>query len=324
MTVIPIFFTFNRHYLLPAAVAFHSLLKQADKRYFYRLYVLHTSLGRADCEQLFRITKAFDNASLEFIDMTEWDCDASLLQGKSHFSQEIYYKLAGADLFPQYDRILCSDVDVVFTGDISPSYFMYPEENFYYAGVGQILASNRMQHYGDRFTTDELQILEKEIAAGYLLLNLSYIRRQKMQQQMTRYYKENYHRFYLPEQDCMMLCCWPEVRFLPMEYVVCNIYYRTPAEKACFNQRSGWLPADDEQCRQMYRQALARPIQLHFVGADKPWNQPWVPQSRIWFSELKESGLCMAYLRDLPLFVRQKIGRYSFRRFLRKLINRLR
>ncbi len=39
METIPIFFTFDRYYVLAACVAFHSLLTNAAPEYQYQLYV---------------------------------------------------------------------------------------------------------------------------------------------------------------------------------------------------------------------------------------------------------------------------------------------
>lgn len=67
METIPIFFTFNRYYVLPAAVAFYSLLKNASKEYKYILYVLHKELGEKHKTILKNVITKFDNASLFFI-----------------------------------------------------------------------------------------------------------------------------------------------------------------------------------------------------------------------------------------------------------------
>ena len=227
MTQIPIFFTFDRHYVVPAAVAFHSLLRHADPQYAYRLYVLHTDVPETDRHRLTRLVEQSGKGTLEFIDVSAFDTDAIRGQ-KGHFSKEIYYKLLAPDLFPQYDRILCSDVDVVFTDDIAPSYFLHPDEFFYYAGVGQVLESDRMAGYGNDFTPNELDILRKEIAAGYMMLNLKLMREYGIQHRLTQFYQTNYPRLRLPEQDCLILCCYPYVRQMPLRFVVANTYYRIP------------------------------------------------------------------------------------------------
>ena len=47
-------------------------------------------------------------------------------------------------MFPQYERILFSDVDVLFTADISSSFFLYPNEKFYYAGTRPIQENTKL------------------------------------------------------------------------------------------------------------------------------------------------------------------------------------
>ena len=255
MKQIPIFFTFDRYYAVPAAVAFYSLLRHAAPLYQYNLYVLHTSIPQAIQKRLTRLVKRFPNADLQFVDVSHFDGQGDIGQGKSHFSKEIYYKLIAAEIFPQYDRILCSDVDVVFTGDISPSYFLFPDEDFYYAGVGQVLESGRMKAYADDlFSPQEKQALEQELMAGYLLFNLAAIRRDRMQEKLTDFYRRNYHRLPLPEQDCLALCCGPRVRHLPMEYVVCNTYYKPFSRgDVHFVSTSRWLPEGEAERLAMFR-----------------------------------------------------------------------
>ena len=73
MTQIPVFFTFDRNYVIPAAVAFHSLLRQADPQYEYRLYVLHTGLPASDCRRLMRLVERTGRGTLELIDVSAFD-----------------------------------------------------------------------------------------------------------------------------------------------------------------------------------------------------------------------------------------------------------
>ena len=211
---------------------------------------------------------------------------------------------------------------MAFTDDIAPSYFLCPGESFYYAGVGQVLESDRMRLYGNDFTPEEQRILRKEIAAGYMLFNLKRMREDGIQHRLTEFYKANYPRLRLPEQDCLILCCYPHVRQMPLRFVVANTYYRIPPAEAAFCTFSDVFPPDRKACEDRYADALARPVQLHFVGADKPWNSLRVPRSSVWWSELRASGYTLYYIKALPGIVRQKLRRYSLRRFLNKIFSR--
>jgi lipopolysaccharide biosynthesis glycosyltransferase len=325
MNTIPVFFTFDRNYVVAAQVAIYSLLKYAAKQYRYELYVLHTELTRKHYRQLSRITNKFPNAALHFMDMSSYSDseEVARLGVKAHFSKEIYYKLVAAELFPAYDRIICTDVDVVFLGDIAPSFFMHPDEFFYFAGVGQVIENARMNTYQQQFTDEEREKLKKEFGAGYMLLNLKAIREHNMQQQLTDFYKANYARLYLPEQDCIILCCYPHTFHLPITYCVTTDYYKAKRESLVLYQENEALPREPERAMSLFEEALAHPIQLHYVGMHKPWNSFGTTKQRVWFSLLCEAGCCFDFIRATPRFVRQRMKRYSLRRFIRKIKQRL-
>ena len=128
----------------------------------------------------------------------------------------------------------------------------------------------------------------------------------------------------MPEQDCLALCCQGRVRYLPMEYVVCNTYYKPFSRGDLhFSTASRWLPEGEAERLAMFTRALARPVQVHYVGPLKPWNSLQVPKRGLWFACLREAGLTASYLRMLPAFIRQRLGRYSLRRFFTKIYCKL-
>ena len=79
MMQIPIFFTFDRNYVVPAAVAFHSLLRRADPQYTYRLYVLYTDIPETDRQRLTRLVERTGHGTLEFIDVSAFDRHCTVL-----------------------------------------------------------------------------------------------------------------------------------------------------------------------------------------------------------------------------------------------------
>jgi len=72
-----------------------------------------------------------------------------------------------------------------------------------------------------------------------------------------------------------------------------------------------------------FKAALADPIQLHYIGAEKPWNSCGVPKQTVWLRTLWEAGQTMYYIRCLPGILRQKWRRYSLRRFIGKLMRKI-
>lgn len=323
MTTIPIFFTFDRNYTLAAKVSIYSLLYNSSEKYRYELYILHTSLTEKDCKGISKVIKPF-NAGITFINVDHYEKNIENLQKKSHFSKEIFYKIIAAEIFPQYDRILCSDVDVVFTGDVSDAYFVYPDESFFYAGVGPINNDGRMHIYKNDFSEEEQDILEHEIGAGFLLLNLKEIRKYNKQEEMISFYTTNYHRLKLPEQDCMILTCWPHVRYIPTKYVVITSYYKLDISNYRFYKGTPEFNCSKEEAAAIFKDALKNPIQIHYAGPDKPWNSMFIDKQNIWLKAMIESGCLYEYIISQPKFLIKKIQKYSLKRFIYKLKNRKR
>ncbi len=322
MQIVPVLFTFDKYYVVAAEVAIFSLLKNASPTYQYNLYVLYRNLPTKSQRKLKSIVQKFQNAAIEFIDMTSLDYKYSDLPSKKHFSKEIFYKLTAAEIFSQYDRILCSDVDVVFTGDISPSFFMFENEPFYFAGVGQIIKSTRMDTYKQDFSKKEQDILKYEINAGFLLINLKEIREKSMQKTLTDFYLNNFHRTPLPEQDTLTLCCWPALKFLPAKYNIYNYYNEKDIDPASLTDEFVELNKEENPLS-ILKDALAHPIMIHFVGVEKPWNSWGIPKQEVWNHYLKDSGCFFDYLLDLPIQLNKRLKRLSLRRFLRKLFKKI-
>lgn len=322
MQIIPVYFTFDKHYVLAAAVAIYSLLKHASRKYCYKLYVLHSDIPQRPQIKLSRLVGKFENATLEFINVSAYNSGWDQLKNKAHFSKEIFNKLIAADLFPQYDRIICSDVDVVFTGDISDSYFLYENEFFYYAGVQPILKNQSISKYKNHFSQKEIEIIRQGISGGYLLIHLKNIRENRMQEKMVDFYQSNLHRLYLPEQDCIDLCCFPHIRYLPYKYVVCMFFYKLDMSRTEFNSDIPGFRENRPIAEQQFKESLEEAVQVHYVGSNKPWNSFFIPRWNLWMNTLIQSGYFTEYLKSLPFFLLYRLKKYNLKRFLGKVRKR--
>ena len=310
MQKIPVFFTFDANYLLAAKVAIHSMMKHASPQYWYELYVFHTTLSTKAQQSLQNSLKEFAYAELHFINVTQYDEKIKNFGTKAHYSKEIFYKLIATDVLPQYDRIICSDVDVVFTGDFSPVFFMFPNEKFYY--------------YRQDFSTAEMEILEHEIAAGFLLINLKELRNDHKQEEIINFYVNNYPRLRLPEQDCIILTCWPHIKYLPIGYSLPISFYRLNMNQRDFYQGNTEFAGDKVIALAKFNEGLAHPVQIHYAGFDKPWNCFRLIRRKDWIKAMKATPGGMAlYLISLPQNLLMRTKRYSLKRFLRKTYKRI-
>ena len=123
--IIPIMHCFNDNYVIPASVSFLSMLENANSSYFYKLFVLHTDISKAHQNALHSIVSRFDNAELEFVDMNDRFKELfDKIRTKGHYAKEMLYKLLAPEIFPNYEYIIITDVDVVFCGDIAEVYYV--------------------------------------------------------------------------------------------------------------------------------------------------------------------------------------------------------
>ena len=137
---IPIVFSFDDNYVIPAAVAFYSLLNKANQGIFYEMFVLHSDINKANQNLLQKIVKKTNKASLSFIDTkdflaNEWQSGnfSPNLHREGQFTVDTIIRCFVARFLPQYDKVIYSDVDIVVVDDISALYDIDLD-----AGGGQI------------------------------------------------------------------------------------------------------------------------------------------------------------------------------------------
>lgn len=322
---IPVFFTLNKWYALASEVAFYSLLKNGSPAHHYALYVLSTDFPASSKKRLERIVGKFPNASIEFRDISAFAEKYKLPEGKSHFSSEIFYKLIAADIFPEYDRILCSDVDVIFEDDIAPALLDFPDEDFYFAGTTWFLQLNKADKGGadSNKTGSQGEGGNKPsygLRAGFLLLNLSNIRQTDIQQTMADFYLSHYEHLAFPEQETITICCYPHIRYLHWKYCVLNYYYSMDKSKLTFMPESPYREfcGDRETALSAFTAVTEHPVQLHYVGPNKPWNRLFVDRQAAWLRYAFQAGALMQFVIEFPRQFGKTLGRYSLRRWLDK------
>ena len=294
--VIPIMHCFDNNYVIPAAVSFYSMLQHANPVYDYKLYVLHSDITWQNQQKLCKLVAEFPNVSLEFIDMTHrFDNIWKKATNKGHLAKEVLYKLIASSIFPNYDKLIITDVDVVFEGDIAPSFFSFDKsDSVYIAGIKHVCPRNSWldiyyKNYVTTYGKDALN--ELKICGGFLVLNLHQLRENKMEEVFLQYLEKNVHLLLQQEQDVLNFCIKSEnIVMLPLNYVLCSYSYDLfPTEESYSTDRH--YTADE------IKDALENPIQLHYATSKKPWNTPNITKADKWFSALRKTNFHGDYVK---------------------------
>lgn len=290
MQIIPVVHCFDNNYVIPAAVAFFSMLQHASQEYFYKLYVMHSNITSENQKKLDLVVANFNNASLEFINMeNKFEDLFQTLKAKGHYSKEMLYKLLLASIFPQYEYVIVTDVDVIYQGDISTEFIKFLARDDYIACIKIIMRRGTFlesfyDKYKDKFNEDEREKLDS--CGGYLIFNLKKIRENGIEELFQKVLETNLERFLQAEQDVINLVIPQNKRFyLPLNSLVCSYTYDI--------YEDGLYDQDIHYSGDEIKDALHNPIQLHYATAIKPWNQPYCTKGQLWFYYLSQT--CFFY-----------------------------
>ena len=179
---IPIFFSTDDNYIPFLDVAIASLIDNASKEYKYNIVVLNTGLKKGNMEKIRKNER--EGVAIKFFDISDRLKDVlSRFKNVYHFSIATYYRLFIASLFPQYDKIIYLDCDLVVLGDISKLYNIDLGNNIL-AGVPDQFVNGTSDF---RTYTREAIGIEPEyyINAGVLVINLKEFRKNNIEEKFV-------------------------------------------------------------------------------------------------------------------------------------------
>lgn len=217
MITVPILFTFDQSLEIPAGVCITTLLEHADKETFYDIFILHG----ADCDfsksRLNELPLHFGNCRMTFRKVVGEFVGGYEIRG---IPETAYYRLISPELIPEYDKILYSDVDVIFREDLRQYYELELGEN-YFAGVDNcaVLRPEVQQYLTE---TLHLDYRKGYYYSGNLVINSSLIRRDGKMDEFRKLGKNRYNQ---QDMDIMNIAC--NGRFLPIgpSFCMTNLLY---------------------------------------------------------------------------------------------------
>lgn len=295
ISIIPIMTCFNNNYVIPASVAIYSILENSSKDYMYEFYILHSDISERNQQKLVENIKKFSNANLTFINMENKFADLfKNTRHQGHFSKEMYYKFLPAEIFPQYEKIIITDVDVVFTGDISTVYTEFDiKQGDYLSACIQVCHKNKyekaMRAYLKVWTKEEFDICMR--AGGFYVFNLQKMRTDNIVEKFITFAQNNTNKLLAPEQDCISLVCHPKIHKMKPNALVSTVIYEQFKNKDYENS----ILYDKEQVIN----ALQNPVQLHYAGSIKPWKNPSVTKAGIWYEYLAKTNFYEEQIQKL-------------------------
>ena len=177
---IPIFFAIDDQYIPFLAVALKSLIENANKDYKYLIKVLHTNVQEDHMKQIRKYEN--ENVNIEFVDLSYYiERVQDKLYTRDYYTNTTYFRLFLPELYPQYDKVLYLDSDIIVLGDISELYNTDMGTNLVAAAPDDIIQYNKVfQVYAELVVG--VAKYQNYFNAGVLLMNLDELRKFKFEE----------------------------------------------------------------------------------------------------------------------------------------------
>ena len=241
---IPIFFTIDDGYAPSVACAITSIIQNSSREYDYKIYILHDGLNEENLAKLSKLRcEGFDIIFKEMKDGMELITDRVENRLRcDYFTLTIYFRLFIADLFPEYDKGVYIDSDVVVPGDISELYNYQLGDNFIGASTdNSIQGIPELTHYVEEAVG--VKRLEY-INSGVLVMNLKKMRETEFSKKFLTLLSTYHFDSVAPDQDYLNAMCNGKILYL--------------------NEEWDAMPAEGKE-------ELKNPKLIHYNLFQKPW-----------------------------------------------------
>ncbi len=293
MNKITIAFAVDNNYAELLAVAILSILKNANKDSFLDFKILHNNLTNDNQNIILKSAQTFHNCSFEFINSDsftkKFDLDKYInnREDYNYITNATYYRFFLPRLFPDLDKILYLDIDIVVLKDLWELF--NTDLTNYIAGVVKdtlinILIKKNQYLYDKEKASDYLKnILHKKTLnyfnAGVILFNLKKMRIDNTEDKLWEYAQKTIREkdkeiqtLIYNDQDILNVVLENDVTYLDLKYNISQYYN------------------------------YLNPVIIHFIGSKKPHNSG---------KRNKYFNLYWDYLKQTPFFTEQRKKEYE-------------
>lgn len=269
MIHIPIVFAFDKNLEIPAIVCITSLLKHAQDDTYYEIFILHPNNNVIDQSLFFELKRCFNQFEITFIAVDSIFINAYQVRG---ITSPTYYRLLIPNLLMSYDKVIYSDVDVIFRSDLKDVY-LTSFDNQYIAAtkdLGMMLTDDGKKH----IESLGLSLGDGYYQAGFILMNCKKMREDNIVDLFIDMAKNNYQ---YQDQDILNIVCKQNCKQIPLKYNMTDYVF------SFINQRHKYF---ENMTKSEIDDALQNGT-IHYNG-HKPWKK-YSLNFDIWWENYRNS-----------------------------------
>lgn len=179
---IPVFFAVDDGYCPFLAVAIQSLIDNSSEGSRYLIKILNTDISAENKRRIARYERG--NIDIEFVDLNYYIQKVKdKLYTRDYYSKTTYFRLFLPNLYPQYDKVLYLDSDIVILDDIAKLYRIDMGDNLVAAAPDDVIRFNEVfQVYAEKVVG--VADYRRYFNAGILLMNLHEMRKFRFQEKL--------------------------------------------------------------------------------------------------------------------------------------------
>lgn len=297
MSNIPIVFCFDKRIILGASVAIKSLIDCAGVNTAYDIRIFHSDIDIEDQKNLTLLAEGTrHNISFHYINP---DIFKGAPRNNGSWTELVYYRLLIPEIMKEYDKVIYSDVDVLFKGDLSDIY--NTDLTGYEMAAVPVEINNKdtmiCHTYFPENTNDKIYI------SSFIIFNSKLMREEKTVDKFFDVIRKVNKRLKFYDLDTMNIAI---NRFLPISFrygTFQSIMYNEDVKNAEeYNFLKG-IYTDEELIN-----AKANTVMIHYAGKmGKPWRM------KMPYKDYQE------YINKLP----KKLKKYTFRDFRKRLFSKI-
>ena len=260
---IPIFFSVDDNYIPFLAVALTSAIQNASRERRYQAIVLHQGVKEENIRRV--TTLATEYFSVEFVPMERsLDCITDRIGNRiraDYFTLTIYFRLFIPVMFPDREKAIYLDSDIVVEDDLAKLYDLDLGDHFIAAARDMSVVDVKI--LGDYMEEAVGVPREEYINSGILLMNLKKMRQAGMEEHFLSLLNTYHFDCIAPDQDYLNAMCSGKIRYLESSWDAMPTEGKAPME---------------------------HPSIIHYNLFSKPWCYDGVPYEEVFWTYARRSG----------------------------------
>ena len=269
MKKIPFVLCFDDHLEMPAGVCLTSLLVNARADTFYDIFILHSDQCTFCDGMLKELPLRYDNCRVTFRSVGREFENAFEIRG---ITVAAYYRLLIPEIIPEYDKIIYSDVDVIFRGDLAQIYETTDLTNYYMAGVVSVssITDTGFARYLEGIGLNPVDY----ICSGTLIINSKQLREDRIVPKFIQEARNG--RYMYQDQDIINIVCKGKIKKLAPWF---NLLI---AIRECAIYQIEQILYTKQELEEGIKDGI-----IHYNG-HKPWKQ-YCPHFDVWWEYYRKS-----------------------------------